>query len=236
MDTSGLGGLVFLVIFWGIWGAYLGYPLIALGLGFYVQRKLRSRKVSRTISLLFGVTLALTVLAIPFWDYPPKRFAINGYCETEGGFYVKRTIVGGASGVYGLPNAIQFGYLYGEGYEPFGDSKSLRRFYKAPPNSPSGLYSGTRIDRPSPYGFRSSRSVVEGAIDRVVLQTYVTATEEELGRYVYFENIPNRQASLSINDLRRWMRMTCPGVEPGAFPQMRELLKRTIPPSPVPED
>ncbi len=217
-----------MAIFLLIWAVYVGYPLISILVGLYLRRKLSALGKSRRIANLAGVMITVSLLLLPFADYPKQRHTVNRYCSQEGGFHITGRAEA-VEGVHGLRHAIDYGYFYGEDYRIANDPSTLYRYYVAPPNSKRGKFFETKTDKPSPYGFRRARIRIDGSIFRVTLQTYRTDTKEELGRFVYFENNPTEQ-SLSVNDFRKWMRMTCDGVDPGAFPQMRVLLHKSLSP------
>lgn len=224
-----MGGFGFLITYVAIAAVYLGYSLIAILGGMFIQRELRSTGTSTRIAVPIGIGTTLILFAIPFWDYPLTRLSVNEYCDKEGGFHISRT-VSGIAGIHGLPNAIDFGYLYGEDYRVPTDVTTLRRFYQAPTGSNRGRYSEVPTEDRSPYGFRRKQTQIKGTIFRLGLETYTIDTGEELGRFVFFQNIPNSSTGISINDFRPWMKMSCPGVDAGAFPQMRELLRMTLQP------
>lgn len=231
MDMTGLGGLVFLVAFLLIWVVYLSYPLISAVVGLCLRQKLRTLGKSRRIANLAGFMVTASLLFLPFADYPWQRNAVNRYCSQEGGFHVTGRAEA-VEGVHGLRHAIDYGYLYGEDYLIANGHSTLYRYYAALPNSQRGKFFETETDKLSTYAFRRTRIRIDGSIFRITLQTYRTDTKEELGRFVYFENDPTEEG-LSINDFRKWMRMTCDGVDPGAFPQMQVLLQKTLIPASV---
>lgn len=229
MNPSDLAVGGFLIAFLVMGAVYLGYPLISVLFGIYVRRKLLALGKGGEIAGLAGFGAAMLLLLLPFADYPWQRHLLNKHCSEEGGLHIKQK-VRGVEGVHGLRHAIDYGYQYGEDYLKAGDLSTLRRYYAAPPNSNRGKFSEVKTNTPSPYGFRRERFHVDGSIYRATLQTYKTETGEELGRYVYFENDPSKEG-LSINDFRKWMRMTCDGIELGAWVQMEDLLKKTLVPA-----
>ncbi|MDA8413848.1 MAG: hypothetical protein M0023_08670 [Desulfobacteraceae bacterium] len=230
MDPSALDGLGFLFVFLVLGLIYIGYPILSIMIGALLKRKLTSNGYGSRISWTMGVVIAFTLLAIPFIDYPYKRYLLKEYYSQDGGFHISR-VVTGVAGIHGLRYACDYGYQYGEEYLGTSKEKSLWRYRKAPQGNNRGKYLEEKNVNPSPYGFRKIRTQKESSIYRVDLQTYVTSTGEELGRYVYYENVPDKDSSISINSFRIWMRMSYPNMKSGYYMHLRELLNKTLIPS-----
>ena len=213
-----MDGVGFLIAFLVIGVVVLGYPWLSMLLGMLINRKLISKGYSNTVATVVGLGTTLTLLSIPFLDYPYKRMQINDYCAMDGGFHISRT-VSGVEGIFGLPNATRYGYKYGEAYWFESDKNSLHRIYAedVKPRTVS-------IVSPTTYGYRMNRKLVENSLYRVDLQTYVTDTGEELGRFVYFENEPTY--------FRPWMKMSCESMNGNSYYKfIPELLQRTLQPA-----
>jgi hypothetical protein len=227
-EMDGLGfGIVFLVIAIMI----IAPPWVAMLIGMFINRKLIQKGYSNTISVVIGLATTLSLLSIPFLDYPYKKMQINEYCGKEGGFHISKT-VSGVDGIFGLARASDYGYQYGEVYRNPSDKSSLRRIYGI--RTPKGGFLETKPDKPSTFGFRETSTHVEGSIYRVELQTYLTDTGELLGRYVNFESYGHSDPNISfINGFRFWMRMSCPATKKdnGIYNFLPELLQRTLQPA-----
>ena len=227
-DWAGVGfGVAFALI--GL--IFIGPPVLSIFIGSFIKRKLILKGYSKKISIVIGVTAALALLSVPFLDYPYKKMLLNEYCAKEGGFHISKTVTG-VEGIYGLPNATNYGYGYGEVYRDPSDKTSLRRIYDE--KIPSGGFLEIKVDNPSPYGFRENRTHVASSIYRVDLQTYITSTGEELGRYVNFESYAPSDSNVSfINVMRFWMRMSCPDTknDNGIYKFLPELLHKTLQPA-----
>ena len=230
-EMDGLGfGIVFLII--GI--MIIAPPWAAMLIGMYINRKLIQKGYSKAISVAIGLATTLILLSIPFLDYPYKRMKINEYCEKEGGLHVTRMVTG-VEGVFNLPYSSSYGYHYFEGYRNEADKTGLHRVYKV--KSPTGQNIDQKVDTPSQYGFKMTRSHAATSIYRVDLQTYVTTTDEELGRYTYFESYATSDPDVSLlNGLRFWMRMSCPipatnAGSSGYYKYLPELLQSTLQPA-----
>ena len=226
MDPSGLAGLGFLFPILVVVAIFLGYPLASIVIGFYVHLVVRKAGKNSRVAIVAGFVAASILLLLPFADYPLQRYRLDGYCAAEAGFHIKNRVEG-VEGVHGLQHAIDYGYSYGEDFWKAGDPSTLQRYYAVPPNRNRGKFLRVKADKASPYAYRRVRVRVEGDIYRVTLQTYRTETEEELGRFVNFENDPTVKR-FSINNFRKWMRMTCDGVDRGEVPERRALLQKTL--------
>ncbi len=229
-DWEGIG---FLIAFLVVGAIYIGPLMFSVALGYFIKYKLTQKGYCKKVSTGVGLLTTLTILYIPFWDYPYKRILVNDYCEKEAGFHISKT-VSGVEGVFGLENAVDYGYQYGETYYPESQGKaSLRRIYNV--KTANGSVLEIESDSLSPYGFRESRARVVSTIYRDEMQTYVTATGEVLGRYDSFVNLPNGKNSdaphaLSLNDFRPWMRMSCQNAKTERE-NLAELLKKTLQPA-----
>lgn len=213
-----MDGVGFLIVFLLIGAVVLGYPWLSMLIGMLINRKLISKGYSNIVAIVVGITITLTLLSIPFVDYPYKRMQINDYCTKEGGFHISRTVFG-VEGIFGLPSATKYGYKYGESYWIESDKNSLHRIY-ADDVKPRMI---SIVSPTATYGYRMSRKLVKNSLYRVDLQTYVTDTGDELGRFVYFENEPTY--------FRPWMKMSCESMSKSNYYNfIPELLQRTLQP------
>lgn len=230
-----MDGVGFLIVFLVIGIIFLGYPLLSFAIGLFIQDKLITKGYSQITSIVVGIAITLIIFLIPALDYPYKKMLINEYCEKEGGLHISKTVTN-VEGVFQLPYSPSYGYRYFEDYVNAADKTGLHRVYRKE-NSPTGQYIDEKVDTPSPYGFKMTRSHASSSIYRVVLQTYVTATGEELGRYVYFESYAGTDSNVStFNGLRYWMRMSCPTPKTnngstGYYRYLPELLQSTLQPT-----
>lgn len=215
-----MDGLGFLIVFAFIGIVILGYPLLSILAGSYVERKLTEKGYRSVISIPFGIAATLVIFLIPFADYPYKRMKVNQYCSEEGGFHITKS-VSGVEGIFGLPQASKYGYQYGEDYWTDIDrvnGTNLHRIF-ADNKVPRVI----NVDAPSTYGYRMNRTLIESSIYRIDLQTYVTGTGEELGRFVYFEN---------EHGYRPWMKMSCQSMKnENYYKYIPELLQKTLQPA-----
>lgn len=213
-----MDGAGFLIAFAIIGAVVLGYPLLSILLGKFAYRKLTNYGYGKTKSIAVGISVAMIVFSIPFVDYPYKRYMINEYCAEEGGFHISR-LASGVEGIFGLPSATKYGYQFGEAYWFETDKNSLHRIY-ADNVKPRMV----NVVSPTKYGYRMKRTPIEGTFYRIDLQTYITDTGEELGRFVYFENEPTY--------FRPWMKMSCESMSNSNYYKfIPELLQKTLQPA-----